>query len=186
MRSGVQRFDSRDPPSCGVPNESDCGHGLGNPLRCQRESVKFTRQHAVRVAGPDRIIFCLNLKTSTTEGAEFHTRSSAEEQRRAATASLCGFALCNSAFSVVRMLTFPRFLPAKQTSNCIDLRFLFGHTFLDSRGAAVQTLMEANVSPQKNDFWIVFQDKFRSSTTVLRVLSPSRWTKTFLKNSGTI
>lgn len=48
---------SNGPPSCGVLDEAGPGHGLGSPLRCQRVRVKFMRQHAVRVAGPDRIIF---------------------------------------------------------------------------------------------------------------------------------
>src|SRR5205814_9742880 len=43
----------------------------------------------------------------------------------------------------------------------------------------------AIVSPQKTDFRVVFQSKFRPSTTVLRVLSLSRRLNTLLKNTGT-
>src|SRR6185312_2301600 len=57
----ISGFDSNRPPSCGVPSESGSVYGLGSPLRCQRARVKFMRQHAVRVAGPDRIIFLRSL-----------------------------------------------------------------------------------------------------------------------------
>ena len=70
-------LDSRDPPSCGVPNEFGLGHGLGSPLRCQRARVKFMRQHAVRVAGPDRIIFCIH--SCKTRNQPQRTRSFTEE-----------------------------------------------------------------------------------------------------------
>src|SRR3954470_260517 len=61
--------DSNGPPSCGVLDEAAPGHGLGSPLRCQRVYVKFMRQHAVRVAGPDRIIFVVPQRT--TKGRHF-------------------------------------------------------------------------------------------------------------------
>jgi hypothetical protein len=97
--------DSRDPPSCGVPNESDFGHGLGNPLRCQRESVKFMRQRAVRVAGPDRIIFSRSLLTCLANQpqrtTEFHRGSATEDDKSAlhsSVALLCvpQCSLCNA------------------------------------------------------------------------------------------
>jgi hypothetical protein len=52
--------------------------------------------------------------------------------------------------------------------------------------AAVPVCIEAIMNPQKNSFGFVFQNNFQPSTTTLRVLSPSRWTKTLLKNTGTI
>jgi hypothetical protein len=68
--------ESNSPPSCGVLNEAGLVHGLGSPLRCQRVNVKFMRQHAVRVAGPDRIIFCSSsaVQKSTTENTGFPQR----------------------------------------------------------------------------------------------------------------
>jgi hypothetical protein len=114
--------------------------------------------------------------------------------------------------SVVRLLNLPSIRAKK---NCVDLRFLFGLYFLTAEGgcphvksadaragvparekavgqecpthmAGAESDSRAIVSPQKNNFTFVFQSKFRSSTTVLRVLSLSRWTKTFPKNTGTI
>jgi len=52
--------------------------------------------------------------------------------------------------------------------------------------AADTPCIEAIMNPQKNSFRNVFQHNFQPSTTLLRVLSPSRWTKTFLKITGTI
>ena len=85
-------LDSRDPPSCGVPNEFGLGHGLGSPLRCQRARVKFMRQHAVRVAGPDRIIFC-PIKTQPQSRRSFTEENS---QRNSVPDPAVTFASCNA------------------------------------------------------------------------------------------
>jgi len=42
------------------------------------------------------------------------------------------------------------------------------------------------MNPQKNSLGFFFQKNFQPSTTVLRVVSASRWTKSLLKNNGTI
>ena len=208
--------DSNRPPSCGVLDEAGPGHGLGSPLRCQRVSVKFMRQHAVRVAGPDRIIFLRDSsrvpKKSTTE---FHRgipqRNNQGQNHHRIPLWLCSVflsALCGEAFELARC-TFYKI----SGSNIVDLRFLFGLYFGTAEGGCphvssadgraefpaeversdksvrptrpVQNRTAgANVSPQENNFGFVFQSKFQSSTSFMRVVSPSRWTEILLKITG--
>jgi hypothetical protein len=70
------------------------------------------RQHAVRVAGPDRIIF-LDPRFRLYKNPPQSTQSFTEEVPQSSTqqtslAFLCGFALCSSVLSVVRLLIFLR------------------------------------------------------------------------------
>jgi hypothetical protein len=53
-------------------------------------------------------------------------------------------------------------------------------------GARVVISIEAIMNPQKSNFGFFFQNIFQPSTTLLRVVSASRWTKTLLKITGTI
>jgi hypothetical protein len=101
--------ESNIPPSCGVLDEAGHGHGLGSPLRCQRVNVKFMRQHAVRVAGPDRIIFfaVLPLSKNQPQRAPGSTEEDPQRNNEGLPPSLCGFSLCFSALSVVRLLNLP-------------------------------------------------------------------------------
>jgi len=106
--------ESNRPPSCGVLNETGLGHGLGSPLRCQRVNVKFMRQHAVRVAGPDRIIFLQFFRSPKINHREHRVpqRKIHRGTTKAHHPSLCGFSLCFSVLSVVRLLNLP-FIRAK-------------------------------------------------------------------------
>lgn len=98
--------ESNSPPSCGVLNEAGLGHGLGSPLRCQRVNVKFMRQHAVRVAGPDRIIFCSSSAIQKINHREHRVpqRKIHRGTTKPATASLCVFSLCFLVLSGGRLL----------------------------------------------------------------------------------
>jgi hypothetical protein len=141
---------SNGPPSCGVLDEAGPGHGLGSPLRCQRVRVKFMRQHAVRVAGPDRIIFVYP--------TSWNQRSAHKPRKK-----ILIFAFCSAI-----LFGQPRACPGA------------------CRRCRCHTWIEAIMNPQKSDFRFVFQHIFRSSTTLVRVLSPSRRTKTLLEITGTI
>src|SRR5256885_15272694 len=95
MRSGVQRFDSRDPPSCGVPNESDWGHGLGNPLRCSKGKREIHAATCGSGGWPGPHYFFAVLPCPKINHTEHRVpqRKTTEEQLRPTTTCLCGF-LC--------------------------------------------------------------------------------------------
>jgi hypothetical protein len=127
----ISGFDSNRPPSCGVPSESGSVYGLGSPLRCQRARVKFMRQRAVRVAGPDRIIFLrslLNCLKNQPQRIQSFTKKAPQRTKDRAPHSSVALLrvtldLCGKAFELAPAAS------EMPNSICVDLRFLFGLYF---------------------------------------------------------
>jgi hypothetical protein len=102
-----------------------------SPLRCQRARVKFMRQRAVRVAGPDRIIFLrslLNCLKNQPQRIQSFTKKAPQRTKDRAPHSSVALLrvtldLCGKAFELAPAAS------EMPNSICVDLRFLFGLYF---------------------------------------------------------
>lgn len=122
-------FDSSGPPSCGALGEAGLGHGLGSPLRCQRVKREI---HAATCGsggwpGPHYFFASKNQPQRTQSSTEEAPQTNNEGwNHHCIPLWLCSVflrVLCGKAFEL-------RFAPPQK----VDLRFLFGLYFFDSRG----------------------------------------------------
>ena len=189
-RRSVARGRRRTTSSNGALNEAGAGRGLGSPLRCQRVYVKFALAKCGSGGWPGPHYFFLFFDSAFPLGFchAFLARLQPAPQKDSFLDIRFLFAL-NFLHVTARRHLFVAARRAESESPARQCRVNRTNRTSPEGTAhfqmSVSIALTCNRESAKNNFGLVFENICRSSTTAVRVISPSRWFKTLPKNTGT-